>query len=167
MTTGLAGGMPVEPLQALGNLDRDLLRHRHDPFHSFPMIRPFGVAEGHEEERLLPRSGESVIVTVAQSLLGDPQGGGIAGIGFGRACEQAARKLVENDDQRQTSERGGEPGVQTAGLGSLEHGGKPRQFRIGAAAEPPVEHPVVSLRVGVLQIGRKPEIVNAPPIRFR
>ena len=104
MAAGLAHGMPVERLQTPRRLVGDPLRHGHDASQPFHVVRTFRVAEGQEEERLLPGSGQGVVVAVSQALLGDPERVGIDGIGLGRAREQAARELVEDDDQRQPSE---------------------------------------------------------------
>jgi hypothetical protein len=100
MASGLTDGMLIKRSQALGSLERDPLRHSHDTLQPFPMAWAFRVTEGHKEERLLPRPGEGVVVAVPQSLLGNAQSIGIGGVSLGRAGEHAARKLVENDDQR-------------------------------------------------------------------
>src|SRR4051794_13243031 len=100
MAAGLADGMPIERLQALGSFERDPLGQPHDTLQPFPVARAFRMTERHQEERLLPRSGKGVIVAVPQSLLGDMQGSEIGSISLGRTCEQAARKLVKGDDQR-------------------------------------------------------------------
>ena len=74
MASGLADGMLIKRSQALGSVERDPLRHRHDTLQPFPMAWAFRVTKGHKEERLLPRLGEGVVVAVPQSLLGNAQG---------------------------------------------------------------------------------------------
>ena len=64
----LIGGKPIKRLKARGSLKGVPLGQRHDTLQPFEVARAFRMREGHEEERLLPRSGEGVVVTVPQAL---------------------------------------------------------------------------------------------------
>src|SRR3954454_11589422 len=86
MAAGLADPMLIDRSQALGSFVSDPLRHCNDTLQPFPVARAFRVNERHKEECLLPRPGEGVVVAVPQSLLGDPQGLRIGGVGVGRGC---------------------------------------------------------------------------------
>jgi hypothetical protein len=99
MASGLADGMLIKRSQAPGGLERDPLRRRHDTPQPFLVAWAFRGTVGHKEDRLLPRLGEGVVLAVPQSLLGNLQGAGIGSVSLGRAREQAARKLVEDNDQ--------------------------------------------------------------------
>src|SRR4051812_46709985 len=99
------------------------------------MIRPLRVTKRQEEERLLPPSGQSIVMPIPQPLLGDPQRLGIAGISLGRAREKAAVKLVDHADQRHPPQRRIEPMPQPPCPRRFDHRSEPPQLPIGPTAE--------------------------------
>src|SRR5262245_51818693 len=158
--TRLAQRKLVIHSEALRRVERHVLRQRHNAIKAMQMTRPLGVRQGQEEECLLPRLRQRIIVTIPKSLFGDPERLRVGRISLRLAGELSTRKLVEYNDQREPAAWRREPMVEPSQSGSHESVRKGRQLRVRAARKPPLDPATECFPVGVLETRWKPEIVN-------
>src|SRR5687768_9141260 len=115
------------------------------------------MAEREHEEGLLPNRGQTVIETAFESIESQGNRLFILGIGGGGLAMQAARELIEDDDQGEAGTRCACPGIERAMRACRENVGIALgDQRIGAATEPELELPAMRVLVRI-EAGRKPE----------
>src|SRR5688572_9708071 len=152
--TGLRRGELVYPAQmgrrltgqCLGQLDASL-----------DQVKLLRMAEREHEEGLLPNRGQTVVEPAFESVEGQGHRLRILGIGGGGPAMEAARELIEDDDQGEAGPRCACPGIERATRGCRENIGMALgDQRIGAATEPELELPAMRILIGI-EARRKPE----------
>src|SRR6185369_17704554 len=112
---------------------------RHGAFHHGQVL---AVTERQEEERLLPRRRERVVVAARDALERERDGLRTEGERLCRPAVDRARELVEDDDEGEPPPRRRGPPVEVARGRAREELRKSRDdLGIRAAAEPPFDPP--------------------------